>query len=110
MPGVKRLLGIYQELKAPTKIMGPAAHVLLGTATGTVSVIVTDKNDNKHKVQIPGVIVLGFGRHLFSSKEAAKQEITTIIDREQPRLHLRDRSSLYNNCGKTMSYIPFAWT
>lgn len=49
VPGLKRLLGNYQLLKAPTKTMGPAAHVLLGTATATVSGIITDKSDNKHK-------------------------------------------------------------
>ena len=51
-------------------------HVLLGTATGTVSRKIIDTEGNKHQVNLEGLIVPGLGHHLFSTSQAAKTSTT----------------------------------
>lgn len=49
---------------------------------------ITDAEGKTHPVHIPGMIVSGLGRHLFSAKEAAKKGVTTIIEQDNPRLEM----------------------
>ena len=65
--------------------MTAGRHVLLGTATGTVSGKIIDTEGNKHQVDIEGLIVPGLGHHLFSTSQAAKIGMTAIIG-SRPRL------------------------
>ena len=65
--------------------MTAGRHVLLITATSTVSGIIIDTEGNKNQVNLEGLIVPGLGHHLFSTSQAAKTGITTIID-PRPRL------------------------
>lgn len=90
-------MGNSQELKTPRNIVGVGSHVLLGTATGTVLGIVTGKYDNKKHIymhQGPGVVVSGWGWHLFpgnyspSRKWCSKRSPSFIVDEEQLHLHM----------------------
>ena len=82
-PGLKDKLQNYKPLERLHEIVTAARHVLLGTATGTVSGKATDTEGNKHQVNVEGLIRLE--HHLFSTSQTAKVGITTIID-SRPRL------------------------
>lgn len=65
-------------------------HVLLGMSAEMVTNIITDKEGNKYSVKIPGIIVSGLRQHQFYSKGATKKGIITVIDKDRPRLEIRN--------------------
>ncbi|CAN0393136.1 unnamed protein product, partial [Laminaria digitata] len=84
-PSLKDKLLNYKELERPHKMVTAGRHVLLGTATGTASGVIVDDKGNRHRVDLPGLVVPGLGHHLFSASQAAKTGLATIID-SRPRL------------------------
>ena len=73
----------YKELERPHKIFPAGRHVLRGTATGTASGVVVDENDNKRRVDFPGLVVAGLEHHLLSASQEATTGLANIIDSRQ---------------------------
>lgn len=86
--GLEERIMDFAELENPREVVVAGEHVLLDTATGTITGISADRGGKKHPVKIPGSIVSGLGRHLLSSKEVAKKGIITVIDKDHYRLHM----------------------
>ena len=84
-PSLSDKLLNYTELERPHKIVTAGLYVLLGTATGTASGMIVDEKDNRHRVDLPRVVVPGLGHHLFSASQAAKSGLATTND-SRPRL------------------------
>lgn len=70
IPGLDNHMINVEELETPRNISTAGDHIFLGTRTGTLPGTVVDKDGRRHSVNTPGVLVLGMGRHLFSSKKA----------------------------------------
>ena len=84
-PDPKGKLLNYKELQRPDEIVMFGRHVILGTSTGTASGVSDGENNNKQRVVLPGLVVLGLGHHLFSLSQADTTTVATIID-SRPRL------------------------
>ena len=76
-PGLENLMFSVEMLETPRNNSTAGNNTLLGTRTGVLPGTVVDKDGRKHSVQIPGVIVSGMGRNLFSSKKAVEQGRST---------------------------------
>ena len=70
IPGLENHMLNVDVLETPHKISMAGNHILLGMRTGTPPGTVVDKDGRRHSVKIPGVIVSGMERTLFSSKKA----------------------------------------
>ena len=84
IPGSETHMLNAEVLETPRKISMAGNHIVLGTGTGTLPGTVVDKDGRRHSVKIPGAIVSGVGRHLFSSKKAVEKGTFTIIDSDLP--------------------------
>ena len=84
IPGPGNLMFDVEMLETPRKISTAGSNTLLGTRTGALPGTVVDKDGRRHSVKIPGAIVSGVGRHLFSSKKAVEKGTFTIIDSDLP--------------------------
>lgn len=59
----------YTELESPCKRAAAGTHALLGTAAGTVTGIVNDREGNKYPAKTPGIIISGLWPHLCFRKQ-----------------------------------------
>ena len=68
------------ELCPPMEIKAAAGHnTLIGTAQGTLVVVVCDTQDICRDVKLPIILVPGLGRNLFFTAMAAQKGVKTTI-------------------------------
>lgn len=81
-PGTKRRIVDYVKLDWPATIVVAGDNQLHRIGKGTVLVLATDHQGNIRSVRLPGMIVRGLERPLFSGGTAALQGVTTFISKQ----------------------------
>ena len=86
IPGLRYRLDNYQELAIWRWITTAGGHQLEGSSQGMLCDHTIDAQGVQRLIQISMLIVPGFGRNLFSVKQASRNRIVSIFDKHNPRL------------------------
>ncbi|CAN0043303.1 unnamed protein product [Sphacelaria rigidula] len=86
IPGLRYKLHNYQKLTTPRTITTAGGHKLVGVGKGLLRGHIQDGEGVKRLVQISYLVVPGFGRKLFSVKQATQNGVVSIFEMNSPRL------------------------
>ena len=93
-------------LATPHKVLTAGGALLDSTAEGVLQGFVTDDYGDQILIRFDIVVVLGIGCNLFSVMTAAKKDILTMFDYENPRLEGSNVTvSLRSESGDLYSFV-----